>query len=106
MSEAPDTVVDAEAMLRGQGYTADVQLLHGVLHFRDGDATTSTEQVVVERLYRFEGDSDPGDEMVVFGVRDPASGARGVLATAFGLAAAPDVVDHVRVLASRYHEAN
>ncbi|MEZ5137410.1 MAG: hypothetical protein R2711_01060 [Acidimicrobiales bacterium] len=44
---------------------------------------------MVEKLYRFEGPSDPGDEMVVFGLRDPISDRRGVLATGYGPAADP-----------------
>lgn len=48
------------------------------------------------------GPSDPGDEMVVFGLLDPISGRRGVLASGFGPAADPDLLDHLTGLATRF----
>lgn len=106
MTDAPDTVTDALSLLASKGYTADVQLIDGSLRWREGDATCAPDEAVVEELYRFEGESDPGDEMVVLGVRDPVTGVRGALASAYGPAGDPEVADHVQVLATRYHEAN
>ena len=60
------------------------------------------EQGFVERMYRFEGPSDPGDEMIVFALLDPATGVRGTLATAFGLAADPDLAGHLADLSRRF----
>ena len=44
----------------------------------------------------------PGDEMVVFGLRDPETGRRGVLASAFGLAADPELLEHLTGLSKRF----
>ena len=52
-------------------------------------------------MYRFEGPSDPGDEMIVFGLHDPATGIRGTLASAFGPSADPALADHLTDLARR-----
>ena len=52
-------------------------------------------------MYRFEGDSDPGDEMVVFGVHDTTNDVRGTLVSAFGLAADPENLGHLVYLASK-----
>jgi hypothetical protein len=105
MSDAPDTVTDALAVLASRGYTAEVQLIGGSLRWREGDATCRPEEAVVEVLYRFEGDSDPGDEMVVLGVLDPGTGLRGALASAYGPAADPDMLDHIQLLTGRYRQA-
>lgn len=98
---APNTVTEALEILRGLGYTADFEL--------DGDQLRSTSKTscgvgdaVVEHLYRFEGPSDPGDEMIVFALLDPATGVRGTLATAFGLAADPDLAGHLVDLSRRF----
>ena len=69
----PDTVTEALAQLTAEGYTADYQL-HGGLLRASASGTEAPEcrisEAVVERMYRFEGPSDPGDEMVVFGIRE------------------------------------
>jgi hypothetical protein len=102
MDEAasPATVTDALVMLRGLGYTADFALVAGVLD--SGDARCSVDQVVVEHLFRFEGPSDPGDEMIVFAVRDPTTGTLGTLAAAFGPSADPELHQHLAGLRSRF----
>lgn len=106
MTDAPDTVTDALSLLASKGYRADVQLIDGSLRWRDAGASCAPDEAVVEEMFRFEGESDPGDEMVVFGVRDPVTGVRGAVASAYGPAGDPEVIDHVKVLASRYHEAS
>jgi hypothetical protein len=40
--------------------------------------------------------------MVVFGLLDPLSGRRGVLASGFGPSADPEVLDHLTGLATRF----
>jgi hypothetical protein len=99
---SPNTVTDALEMLRGLGYTADFELEGDELRSTSGEASCSVAEAVVEHLYRFEGPSDPGDEMIVFGLRDPATGVRGTLATAFGHAADPALAPHLADLSRRF----
>jgi hypothetical protein len=102
-ASAPDTVTEALSQLVSEGYTADYQLRDGVLYpspAGDGGGQCRVGDAVVERVYRFEGPSDPGDEMVVFGIRNPITDVRGTLVSAFGPAADPDVLDQLTYLAS------
>jgi hypothetical protein len=103
MADAPETVTEAVAQLRNEGYTDEVLIVDGTLRWREFGAACSVSDALVEAMYRFEGESDPGDEMVVFGLRDPGSGALGTLASAYGLAADPETLDHVQLLAGRSH---
>lgn len=92
---SPDTVTDAVRNLVTDGYSANFELRDGWLRY-DGQAPACpVTEAVVERMYRFEGDSDPGDEMVVFGIHDPISDRRGTLVSAFGLAADPAALEHL-----------
>ncbi len=100
--DAPDTVTDALRGLRAAGYEAEFELLDGSIQWDGRARHCSVDEVVVERLFRFEGPSDPGDEMVVFGLYDPATDTRGALASAFGPAADPEVLDHLVGLSTRY----
>ncbi|QXC59476.1 hypothetical protein KSP35_13835 [Aquihabitans sp. G128] len=100
--DSPDTVTDAVKLLAAEGYGEDFELVGGVLQWGDRQATCTVGDVQVERLYRFEGPSDPGDEMIVFGLYDPASDTRGTLASGFGPSADPEVLDHLVGLTTRY----
>lgn len=100
--EAPDTVTQAIAFLRSEGYDLEFDLIDGQLRHEQACVSCDAEEAVVEKLFRFEGPSDPGDEMVVVGLLDPRSGKRGYFASAFGMAADPEVVEHIVGFASRF----
>jgi hypothetical protein len=98
----PSTVTEAIAVLRERGYAAEFELVDGTLR-SDADCVVCAVDVAeVDHVYRFEGPSDPGDEMIVFAVRDPATGTRGTLAAAYGPAADPDRVEHLAGLRRRF----
>lgn len=99
--DAPDTVTEAITLLREEGYPAEIELVNGCLCW-DREDNTDVAAAEVEQLFRFEGPSDPGDEMVVFGLRDPATDRRGVLASGFGPAADPEVLDQLVGLSQRH----
>ncbi len=100
--DAPETVVDALQLLKSEGYEVEFDLVDGMLTCDVDDHHCPATDAVVERLYRFEGPSDPGDEMVVFGLHDPISDRRGVLASAFGPSANPELLDHLVGLSTRF----
>lgn len=100
--DAPDTVTEALTMLDREGYDVEFQFVDGEITWRGRQRRCAVDDVVVERVLRFEGPSDPGDEMIVFGLFDPSSGTRGRMASAFGSAADPDMLDHLAGLASRF----
>ena len=95
-------MTEALQLLRTLGYSADFELDGDELRSTAGDAPCPVNEAVVEHLYRFEGPSDPGDEMIVFGLRDPVTGVRGTLATAFGPAANPELARHLADLRTRF----
>jgi hypothetical protein len=99
--ESPSTVTEALESLRDAGYSADYQLVDGALRAQGGNSPCRIDEAVVERFYRFEGPSDPGDQMIVFGLFDPETGVRGALAAAYGHAADPQLYEHLRGLRPR-----
>jgi hypothetical protein len=99
---APSTVTEAVAALRDRGYTADFELVDGALRSDSECVVCAVDVAEVDHVYRFEGPSDPGDEMIVFALRDPATGTQGTLAAAYGPAADPDLYDHLASLRRRF----
>ena len=102
MDESPNTVTEAIELLRDRGYTNDFELVDDELRICGADTVCRVDEAVVERLYRFEGPSDPGDEMIVFGLRDPSTGVRGTLASAYGPSADPERTARLTGLRSRF----
>jgi hypothetical protein len=98
MSAAPETVTDALTLLAADGYDVDVSVTSGGVHWAVCGHNHPGSEVVAERVYRFEGETDPGDEAIVFGVRCPTCGARGSLVSAYGPSADPEVLDHVTMI--------
>jgi DNA-binding transcriptional ArsR family regulator len=97
---SPPTVTATLQSLYRAGYTADFELVDGGLRV-DGGSVCTIDEAVVEHFYRFEGPSDPGDQMIVFALLDPNSGVRGTLAAAYGPTADPVLYEHLTVLRQR-----
>jgi hypothetical protein len=97
----PDTVTEALQLLASEGYTESFDVDKGVVRCHGCGDSHSAEGAIVERIYRFEGMSDPDDEEIVFGLRCPGCGARGTLVSAFGPLADPDELSALRILGRR-----
>lgn len=98
MAESPDTVTAATEQLREAGYAYDADVRDGIVQFRVEGTWTRTGAVDVEVIHRFEGPSDPGDEMIVLGVHDHASGQKGILVAAYGADTESETADCIRAL--------
>ena len=99
--DAPDTVTEAVQQLAAEGYVDSINLRDGLLVASGSGASCGIADAVVEHMFRFEGDSDPGDEMVVFAIRDSADGLKGTLVSGYGPSADPDIFEHISYLASK-----
>ena len=77
-----DTVSQAVNELKQRGYTLDFNLKGSALECQ-GQKFNSNDFEISE-FYRFEGNSDPADEAVVYAI-ESSSGLKGVLVNAFGV---------------------
>lgn len=88
----PETVSGALSRLAEEGYTEDFSAgAHGV-QCKHCEATHSSEGALVERVYRFEGASNPEDQAIVLGLRCRECSAKGVLVSGYGPSTDPDQV--------------
>src|SRR4029078_6996714 len=93
--ETAATVTEAINLLEADGYRSDFSFTDGSVRCVACDVRQPPPQLIVRRTFRFEGESDPGDEMIVLGVECPACGVRGVVVSAYGPAAHPEVIHSV-----------
>lgn len=81
-----DTVSEAMNDLRKRGYTHDFAIYAEKECLVCGETALnlSPEEFYIDEFYRFEGDSDPGDEMVVYAISSEKYGLKGIVVNAFG----------------------
>ena len=79
---AYDTVSQAVNGLKERGYTLDFNLKSNSLEC-EGQKFNAKDFEITE-FHRFEGNSDPGDEAVVYAI-ESKNGMKGVLVNAFGV---------------------
>lgn len=81
-----DTVTEAMADLRKLGYTIDFSILaeSDCLVCNIPATSLSPEEFEIDHFYRFEGDSDPGDEMIVYAISSIKNSMKGILVNGYG----------------------
>lgn len=78
-----ETVTEALSDLKERGFTADFNIQCDAIECRDLDLQLRPADFEIVEFYRFEGDSNPGDEEVVYAI-ESKEGLKGVLVDAFG----------------------
>ncbi len=80
-----ETVTQAMSELAKRGYTLNFNLSEGYLAGAGHDINLNPDEFNIDEIYRFEGDTDPGDEMVIYAISSEIKNAKGVLVNAFGI---------------------
>ena len=71
--------------LKKEGYTQDFNLKLNYLEGRRYAIQVFAADFVVDKYFRFEGDSDPDDEAVVYAISSARLQVKGTLVNAYGL---------------------
>lgn len=96
--ETPETVTEAVQLLEAAGYDSGFFLDDHGFNCRSCNGAHPPDRLVVDKTFRYEGASDPGDETIVIGVRCPACGATGIIVSAYGPDAEPQLLSLLRLL--------
>lgn len=92
---AYDTVTDAINGLRKRGFTIDFNLEENCIVCHED--RFNPEDFEIQEVYRFEGNSDPADAAVVYGISSN-TGLKGILVNGFGVSADPLSAEMARKL--------
>ena len=85
MKESYGTLVDTVNGLKADGYTLDFNIQQDCLICHNTNTSLSPEDFEIDKVYRFEGASDPDDSAIVYAISAPKLGAKGVLVNAYGI---------------------
>lgn len=80
-----DTVVDALNGLKARGYTTNFNIAFDKLMCAENKICLNPNEFEIVEVYRFEGNSNPADEDVVYAVESITGNIKGVITSAFGL---------------------
>jgi hypothetical protein len=72
--------------LKQRGYTEDFNLKENCLICNDQQF--NPDEFEIKEVYRFEGNSDPGDEAIVLGI-ESSKGIKGILVNGYGYSSEP-----------------
>ena len=80
----PETLSEAITLLQADGYTEDFNLQTNCVECKNLQLKLSYDEFVVDKFYRFEGDSNPEDEEIVYAISSIKHNLKGTLVSAFG----------------------
>lgn len=80
-----NTVSEVIDKLKSEGYTEDFNLKESCLECKGNYLQIFPNEFVVDKYYRFEGISDPGDEAVVYAISSPTYHIKGTLINGYGI---------------------
>jgi hypothetical protein len=95
-----DTVSEAVNDLKKRGYSADLSMEadKDYLFEKSSGTQLSPEDFSIDEVYRFEGMTDPGDEMIVYAISANEKNVKGIVVNAFGIyssSRASKLVEHL-----------
>ncbi|MGV8879766.1 MAG: phosphoribosylpyrophosphate synthetase [Sphingobacteriaceae bacterium] len=79
------TVSQVLNKLKSQGYTVDFNLDATCLICHGNSLKVNPDEFVVDKHYRFEGLSDPGDEAIVYAISSEKHRIKGTLVNGYGI---------------------
>ena len=76
--ESPMTLSETMSQLSQQGYITDLNNLLSIIYTEPG-------AFIIDAIYRFEGPTDPGDELILYALSSDRYSMKGVLLNAYGV---------------------
>ncbi len=97
---AYDTMVEALKDLKARGFTTDFNLAFDAIECSNTGVCLRPDAFEIVEHYRFEGQTDPSDASIVYGIKEKDGEMRGVLVSAYGMyseAASDDMIRKLSV---------
>ena len=78
-----DTITEIINKYRTNGYVIDFNLKENCI-VCNGNSKYDAEQLEIVNVYRYEGDTDPADETVVYAIESKSGLIKGILVNGYG----------------------
>ncbi|MCE3278999.1 MAG: phosphoribosylpyrophosphate synthetase [Bacteroidetes bacterium] len=80
-----NNLIEAINGLKKQGYTEDFNLHQNCITCRDGHYKIFHNEFVVDKYFRFENDTDPSDQSIIYAITSEKYNLKGILINAYGI---------------------
>lgn len=80
-----DTVTEALNGLKAKGYTTDFNIAFDKIICSQNNYCLNPHEFEIIEVHRFEGETDPGDEEVVYAVTSRDGKLKGMIISAYGM---------------------
>jgi hypothetical protein len=87
--------------LRKEGYVEDFNLQQNCLECRNGQFNVFTNEFIIDKYFRFEGQSNPSDQAILYAISSDKYQLKGVLVNAYGIYSNPVTDEMLEKLAIR-----
>ncbi len=93
-----ETVTEALSKLKEIGYTLDFNIRFDQLHCAENNICLHPEAFEITEIFRFEGDTNPSDEDIVYAITSIDGKWKGTLTSAYGMYADSVSTEMIRKL--------
>jgi hypothetical protein len=73
--------------LKAEGYTRDFNIQKDCLYCKDTNTELTPDDFEIDGVFRFEGESNPDDEAVLYAISSTKDGSKGLLVNGYGISA-------------------
>ena len=94
-----ETVVAALNGLKAKGYSLDFNIAFDKIICNDTNVCLNPHEFEITEVYRFEGDTNPDDEDIVYAIESKDGTIKGTMSSAYGLYADAVSNDMIQKLA-------
>ena len=93
-----DTVTEALKDLKAVGYTVDFNIAFDKIICSDNKICLNPHEFEIVEVHRFEGDTNPSDEDVVYAIESKDGKVKGTMSSAYGMYAETVSTDMLKKL--------
>ncbi|MBE9460461.1 phosphoribosylpyrophosphate synthetase [Dyadobacter subterraneus] len=94
--ESYNTLVEALEGLEKEGYSEEFNLKQDYLESSNGKFQIRHHEFEIDKFFRFEGETDPSDESIVYAISSAKYNLKGVLVSAYGIYSEPLVDEMIK----------
>ncbi|MBC7745100.1 MAG: phosphoribosylpyrophosphate synthetase [Flavobacterium sp.] len=95
------TVTEVLNHLKQTGYTVDFNINDNHLVCHDNSIQIHPDEFVIDKHYRFEGATDPGDEAIIYAISSTKHNIKGTLVNGYGIYSDPKIDEMIKSLTEK-----
>lgn len=98
MKEEYGTLSQTINVLKENGYTFDFNIHQNCIICNGSEEKLSPNEFKIDKVYRFEGETDPSDQSILYAISSTKYNVKGVLVNGYGISTNADVDDLISKL--------